>query len=71
MITLAEPLQEGREVAAAIGVKPQTLAAWRNRGEGPRFVKVGKLIRYRTSDINKWLSTRLVEPSRRVMGGVS
>ena len=71
MITLAEPLQEGREVAAAIGVKPQTLAAWRNRGEGPPFVKVGKLIRYRTSDINKWLATRLVEPTRRVSGGVS
>jgi predicted DNA-binding transcriptional regulator AlpA len=68
MIDLDEPLIPEQEIAAAIGVKPQTLSAWRNQGEGPRFVKVGKLVRYRTSDINRWLATRLVEPTRRERG---
>lgn len=31
------------------------LAQMRYRGTGPRFIKIGKLVRYRDSDIKEWL----------------
>jgi hypothetical protein len=37
-----------------IGVKPETLVAWRHRGQGPRYVKVGRLRRYRKADLDQW-----------------
>ena len=35
------------EAAHFLGVREQTLAAWRMRGKGPRFSRCGRLIRYR------------------------
>jgi excisionase family DNA binding protein len=32
-----------------------TLANWRYQGRGPRFVKVGRHVRYRRSDVESWL----------------
>ncbi|MBS0462985.1 MAG: helix-turn-helix domain-containing protein [Proteobacteria bacterium] len=40
------------ELAALLSVSTKTLANWRGKGEGPRFVKVGKrCVRYRQSDV--------------------
>ncbi len=36
--------------------KPATLSRWRYAGKGPRFVKVGRLVRYRLSDVLAWIS---------------
>jgi excisionase family DNA binding protein len=43
------------EAARILGVKRQTLSVWRLNGRGPRFVRVGRLIRYRRGTIEKWL----------------
>lgn len=43
------------EAAALLGVAPGTLANWRHRGGGPRFVKVGSRVRYRACDVEEWL----------------
>ncbi len=44
------------EVARFLGIHPQTLAAWRSQGRGPKWVKVGaRVVRYRPGDIEKWL----------------
>lgn len=50
------------EAAAYLGIMPQTLAVWRcmNRYPGLRFVKVGRSIRYRQSDLDRWLASRTV-----------
>jgi Helix-turn-helix domain len=37
-----------------------TLAKWRTQGQGPAFVKVGRVVVYRGADINKWLRSRTV-----------
>jgi excisionase family DNA binding protein len=37
------------------GVPVGTLANWRYQGRGPRFVKVGRHVRYRRSDVEAWL----------------
>jgi predicted DNA-binding transcriptional regulator AlpA len=65
MLTLDEPLIPPEEVAAVLHVETPTLTAWRHRGQGPRYVRVGKLVFYRSSDIRQWLNTRVTEPVRR------
>ena len=43
------------EAAAHVGLRPTTLANWRWRGQGPRYVKVGGRVRYRLTDLALWL----------------
>jgi hypothetical protein len=35
-------------------VASATLATWRSRGNGPRFVKIGGRVLYRTADVIAW-----------------
>lgn len=37
------------------GIPVQTLANWRWRGEGPPWFKLGRHVRYRLADVEKWL----------------
>ncbi|MBN7314511.1 MULTISPECIES: helix-turn-helix domain-containing protein [Mycobacteroides] len=46
------------ELAEHLGVPVRTLAEWRYRGNGPRFAKVGRHIRYRREDVDAWLGER-------------
>jgi excisionase family DNA binding protein len=48
------------EVALAIrlGVSRSTLQSWRSAGRGPRFIKLGRLIRYRSSDVDAYLQAQ-------------
>lgn len=47
------------EVAAYIGVPEKTLTQWRYLGKGPRYIPVGRHIRYRWSDVEQWLDQRV------------
>lgn len=49
------PLATLNEVAEHLQVPPATLYQWRHRGIGPRGSKVGRHIRYRWEDVEKWL----------------
>ena len=52
-------------VAALLGIHQATLAGWRTEeGRGPRFIKVGRHVRYRRSDIEAWLETRTCSSTR-------
>jgi predicted DNA-binding transcriptional regulator AlpA len=42
------------EVADHIGISVKTLANWRVFGDGPDFVKVGRLVRYEPSAVDAW-----------------
>lgn len=44
-----------REAAEFLGVSFRTLQAWRVRGGGPRFCKIGRTVRYRPSDLTIWV----------------
>lgn len=49
------------QAAGYLGVAPQTLAIWAMSGRyGLRFIKVGRLCKYRKSDLDKWLASRTV-----------
>lgn len=51
------------EAAEIMRSSPRTLQAWRLRGEGPRFVKLGRgpkaKVAYRAADIQEWIEAGL------------
>jgi excisionase family DNA binding protein len=47
------------EAAARLGLSHRTLQMWRVRGIGPRFLKVGRAVRYRLADLEAWLEAQL------------
>lgn len=52
------------EAARFLGLKPQTLAVWASTNRyGLRFFKIGRLARYRLSDLEQFVQARAVEPS--------
>jgi len=54
-----DPLFTPPEAAAYIGVTENTLSVWRCTGRYKiPFIKVGRLVRYRRSDIESWLESR-------------
>jgi excisionase family DNA binding protein len=57
------PLAPTPEVAEYLGVPVQTLYVWRNKGVGPRAVRVGKHLRYRWSDVDAWLERQADQPA--------
>ena len=53
---LTDPALTDAQVSAALGgISIDTLAQWRHRGVGPRFVKIGRSVRYLRSDVEQWL----------------
>jgi hypothetical protein len=60
---LDEPLLPEEDAARELKVKPQTMAAWRYRGIGPRYIKVGKLVFYTPSFLREYIQGRVVQPT--------
>jgi excisionase family DNA binding protein len=46
-----------KEVARQINVSLASLRRWRLQQRGPRFVKVGALVRYRCEDLAQWMES--------------
>lgn len=44
-----------KEVANILGLNQASLRNWRWKGSGPVFIKVGHLVRYKQSDVNKFI----------------
>ncbi len=64
----ASPSTDLRDTIKAsefIGINPRTLSNWRVIGKGPKYIKVGARVRYRTSDLLEWLDkhTHDLEPA--------
>jgi predicted DNA-binding transcriptional regulator AlpA len=53
------------DLAALIGVDERTLAVWRAQKRGPDFVKLGRAVFYRQTDVNAWIELN-VSPTDRV-----
>jgi hypothetical protein len=52
-------LHTEKEEADRLGLAPKTLANQRWRGDGPPFLKVGRLIRYDPQMTDSWLADRV------------
>ena len=40
-----------------------TLARWRAEGIGPRFIRIGRSVRYRRDDVLAWIESAASEPA--------
>jgi excisionase family DNA binding protein len=49
------------EVAERLGVSRFTVRSWRLKGVGPRFLKMGRAVRYRSQDVDEYERLALVE----------
>jgi excisionase family DNA binding protein len=60
-ILTASPLLSREEAAAYLNVRPQTLAVWATTGRySLPMIRVGRRIRYRQADLDRWLAKRTV-----------
>lgn len=48
------------DAARQTGLAVSTLEKLRLTGNGPRFVKLGRAVRYRPEDIESWIASRIV-----------
>ena len=52
-------LLDEKQAAVHLTVSPGTLSVWRSTGRyNLPFVKVGRMVRYRLSDLDAWLDAR-------------
>jgi predicted DNA-binding transcriptional regulator AlpA len=55
---MGEQLLKTIDVARATGLASVTLRRWRTSGVGPRFVRLGRAVRYRPSDLAAFVEER-------------
>ena len=55
MTRLDSLLWSPREVSELLGVSTGTLRSWRERLDGPQWLRVGKLVKYDRADVEEWL----------------
>ena len=52
---LDSDLIDEARLSARLGVSKSTLQSWRYAKRGPRYIKLGRLIRYRAADVEAYL----------------
>ena len=57
---VATVLFNNKKAAEFLGLAPETLIRWRWANQGPRYLKIGKNVRYRFDDLQAWLDGRVV-----------
>lgn len=57
------------ELAARWRISHRTLEYWRSLGEGPRFIKIGRLVIYRMEDVVAFENRELSEIAPDKTGG--
>ena len=50
-----------RQVAEQLGLSVSTLRAWRHRGKGPRFLRLGRSVRYLPADLDEFVRASAVD----------
>ena len=72
-----ESLLNQKQAARVLGISERTLERHRVAGTGPRWARLGRLVRYRQSDLMAWvdsnlrLSTSEIVVSRRPTGSAT
>lgn len=53
----SQKLMMEQDVAEMLNVTVSAVRRWRVENRGPEYLKVGSLVRYRPTDVKKWLSS--------------
>lgn len=63
-----EPLLDQAALAALLNdVSESTLEKWRCTGDGPNFIRAGRKVLYRRSDVDAWLTARTVSHTQQAV----
>lgn len=49
------------DLARREGVPVQTVYYWNKTGDGPKYLRIGRHVRYRVTDVIAWEDARLVD----------
>lgn len=49
-----------KEAAAIVGVSVRTLQAWRQRGTGPSYIKLGAKVAYPVAFLREYIAAQMV-----------
>jgi predicted DNA-binding transcriptional regulator AlpA len=49
------PFIDEKQLCADLGISSVTATKWRAKAAGPPYIKVGRLVRYRRTDVEAWL----------------
>ena len=52
--TTASKLLDTNQLAEQLLNKSNTIEGWRIKGVGPRYIKMGRLVRYRLEGVGRW-----------------
>lgn len=50
-----DALMTGREAAALVRLSERTMERHRTAGTGPRYIALGRAVRYRRRDLHDWI----------------
>jgi len=64
--TTPQRLLNERQVADSCAISVLTLSKRRTEGRGPRYVKIGTLVRYRPEDVDAWIESHEAQSAARV-----
>jgi hypothetical protein len=59
----SRPLLTPDAAAAWLAIPVKTLAWWRYQLSGPIYIKCGRSIRYRLSDLEAWVESQAIAPN--------
>lgn len=53
-----DPLLTPEDLSAIVVIPLATIHQWSHRGGGPPALKIGRHLRYRRSDVDRWLESK-------------
>jgi excisionase family DNA binding protein len=59
-----EQLLTPEDVSKALQIPVKTLYRWRHNGIGPAAIRVGRHLRYRSTDVEAWITSGIEESNR-------
>jgi predicted DNA-binding transcriptional regulator AlpA len=66
-----DSLLNQKQAARILGLSVRTLERYRITGTGPRYVRLGRLIRYRPNDLKEWIELTCETPPPKCHGGAT
>lgn len=61
-----QPILTVNDASEFLRVHVRTLERWRQTGEGPRYVKMGRRVGYRRNDLEDWLEANVTTSTSEV-----
>jgi predicted DNA-binding transcriptional regulator AlpA len=67
-IETSDPLLDTKQLTEITSTTPEFWEILRCKGGGPEFIKVGRLVRYKKSAVDRWFAERTVQSTAEARG---